>query len=692
MATKICFADLTHTGQIVAANTFPFGISMVAAYLKEKVGDDVDMQIFKYPEDLANYLDGEMPQLACFSSFAWNVRLGHEYAKKIKQLSPKTITVFGGPNFPETPQEQKEFLELFPYIDCYVEFEGEKSLHELYVTLKGMNFDWEKFKKDRVQTRNLRYLVDGEIVQCAMGEKTKDLNELPSPYQMGLMDKFFDDKLIPLLQSTRGCPYSCAFCWEGGDYFQRVSRLSQERIYKDMNYIADRVKVPDLLFADANFGMFPGDVETAREIKRLQDAKGWPQTVLVATAKNHKERTVEIVNMLGNTMPPTAAVQSTDEQVLANIGRTNVKMPVLEMLAAAVEKVGGQTEAELILCLEGDTKEKHFKTVMDMLGANMSFIRMYQFMMLPGTKSASKATREHYGFKTRYRVLPRCFGLYRFRDEKFPAAEIEEIVISHNTMPYEDYQACRVLHLMVEIFNNDSIFADLSNFLRLKGLSRPAFIAAVLQKFNSDPVLSKIVEDYKAEEKKNLWDDPAKVAKFTQEPGVIQKYISAEYGTNELYKYRVVATFHHLEAIHKLAYGVAKDLMKAAGTLSADDSFYLDELYNFSMLRKLDPLDSDKQAEGDFHFDFVKLQDAHFLRNPFELRLEQPMRIKLFHTQAQKELIQQYYNQYGSDIIGLSRIVLRANMNRLYRSSAADESVKPGAKTAVLHRYFTLGS
>ncbi|MBI4061180.1 MAG: hypothetical protein HY403_07095 [Elusimicrobia bacterium] len=689
MATKISFADLTHTGQIVAANTFPFGISMVAAYLKSKEGAGVDMQIFKYPEDLSNYLDGDMPAIACFSAFAWNVRLGHEFAKRIQQVSPKTVVVFGGPNFPGSAEEQKEFLESFPAIDGYIEFEGEKSFHALYLALQELDFDWTEFKRRRLKTPNLRYLADGEFVLCDMGDKTKDLNELPSPYQMGLMDKFFDDKLIPLLQSTRGCPYSCAFCWEGGDYFQRVSRLSQERIYADMNYISDRVKVPDLLFADANFGMFPGDIDTAKEIKRLQDAKGWPQTVLVATAKNHKERTVEIVNMLGNTMPPTAAVQSTDEQVLANIGRKNVPMPVLEMLAKAVEKVGGQTEAELILCLEGDTKEKHFKTVMDMLGANMTFIRMYQFMMLPGTQSAGKASREKYGFRTRYRVLPRCFGLYRFRAESFPAAEIEEIVIEHKTMPYEDYQTCRVLHLMVEIFNNDSIFADLSNFLRFKGVSRPAFISAILEKFKADPVLSKIVEDYKAEEKKNMWDDPAEVAAFTMEPGVIQKYISAEYGTNELYKYRVVATFHHLEAIHRLAYSVAKQLMKANGTLAEDDVFYLDELYEFSLLRKLDPLNRDKVAEGRFHFDFVKLQESHFLRNPFDLRLKEPMTIKLFHTQAQKDMIQQYYNQYGSDIIGLSRIVLRANMNRLYRSSTAVEGAKTGA---VLHRYFTLGA
>ena len=83
MTTKISFADLSHTGQIVAANTIPLGIAYVATYAKEKIEDDIDVEIFRYPEDLSNYLDKDIPQLACFSNFSWNVKLSHEYAKRI---------------------------------------------------------------------------------------------------------------------------------------------------------------------------------------------------------------------------------------------------------------------------------------------------------------------------------------------------------------------------------------------------------------------------------------------------------------------------------------------------------------------------------------------------------------------------------------------------------------------------------
>ena len=91
--------------------------------------------------------------------------------------------------------------------------------------------------------------------------------------------------------------------------------------------------------------------------------------------------------------------------------------------------------------------------------------RMYQFMMLVGTHSASQANRKVFDLQTKYRVLPRCFGVYNIAGEDRPVAEIEEIVVGNNTMPYEDYLEMRNLHLTVEIFNNDSIFLDLSNKL-----------------------------------------------------------------------------------------------------------------------------------------------------------------------------------------------------------------------------------
>ena len=668
MAVKVSFSDLTHTGQLVAANTFPLGISMVAAYAKLLIKDEIDLEIFKYPDDFSAYLETTTPQIACFSNFSWNIKLGQEYARRIKKVSPETITVFGGPNFPDEPTEQHKFLTEYSSVDCYIEYEGEESFVKLFEVLKTLDFDWEKFKQERPDVQNLRYLVDGELIANPVAPKV-DLGVLPSPYEMGLMDKFFDETLIPMMQTTRGCPYTCTFCWEGGDYFRKTKRFTPERITQELNYIAQRALTSDLCIVDANFGMFKEDLDTTDEVLKVQAKhNGWPKTILTATAKNHKERTIEIVEKLGETLPPTAAVQSTNDEVLTLIRRKNVSQDALIALAKTVEKVGGQSEAELILCIEGDTKERHFKTVFDMLDADMTFIRMYQFMLIPGTQAARQSTRKAFEMVSRFRVLPRCFGTYSFRGETFPVAEIEEICIANKSMPHEDYQACRDLHLTVEIFNNDSIFADLIQFLRRHNLDRSEFIKRIHSRVLDDPKLNHLYERFREEEKKNLSVDKKKLETFAEDPNVIQKYIHGEYGTNELYKYRVLGIFDHIEMIHDIAYEVASDILEEMNVLSDDVKEYLKELQLFSLLRKKDPLNIDKSDIHEFHYDFVQLLNNHFLVDPFDAYVPDGIELEVYHSNKQIDLIRGYVKQYGTDIIGLSRIVLRANLNRLYRT------------------------
>lgn len=673
MTVKISFADLTHMGQIVAANTFPLGSSMVASYAKKELGDEIDVEVFKYPDDFANYLDKGMPQFAGFSAFSWNIRLAHEYAKRIKAVSPKTITVFGGPNFPDSPKDQEAFLKRFPHIDCYLEFEGELSFVAFYRALKEVNFDWGRFRDERRLVQNIRYISHGQFVAAPLAPKIDDPNIVPSPHLNGILDKFYDGLLIPMIQSTRGCPYQCAFCWEGGSYFRKVKRFNQNRITQELHYIAERIgKVTDLVIVDANFGIFPGDMETAREIHRIQQEhpNRWPRTILAATSKNNKERTIEIVELLKETLPPTGAVQSTDQKVLANIKRKNVPNEVLARMAQVTEEQGGQSEAEVILCLEGDNKKAHFQTIKDMLDSCFSFVRMYQFMMLPGTKSASQEHRDKYAFRTRFRVLPRCFGNYRFQKEHFPCAEIEEIVTGNNTMTHEEYLDCRALHLTVEIFHNDSIFLDLAQFLERQGIKRSEFIETIHGRMFTDaPEIHSLYEDFREEERKNTWESYDKLDAFVKQDGCIDKYIAGEYGTNELYKYRALAVFQHLPALHDLVYGAAYSLLEERGCLTDEARSYLSELKDFSLLRKLAPLDTEQTTRRTYHYDFPALLERRFEADPASFHAPEGVELEILHTDHQRELIEGYIKQYTTTLIGLGRILLRANMNRLYRTA-----------------------
>ena len=683
MTVKVSFSDLTHAGKVVATDTFPLGSCMIAANAQKILGNEIDFEVFRYPADFSTYLKKNIPDLACFSAFSWNICLSHEYARKIKKAFPKTITIFGGPEFPSKYEEQKAFLEKYPAIDCFFEFEGEMAFIEMFKAMQAIDFDWERFKRERRTVPSIRYLTGGEMIVAELMPQVTDLDSLPSPHLSGISDKFYDGVLTPMMQTARGCPYSCTFCWEGGDYFRKIKRFSQERIETELNYIVDRVTVPDLYIVDANFGMFKEDLETTHLLAGLKEKHGWPKYMMTATAKNHKKRMIEIVGILGSdTMSSSFSVQNTDEGVLKNIKRKNPPLDQIITMSDTANSMGGQSKAELILCLEGDSKTAHFQSVFDMLDAGMSYIRTYQFRMLRGTESESKESREQYGLETKYRVLNRCFGTYEFRGESFSSVEIEEIVVASNTMSYADYQDCRHLGLTGEIFNNDSYFVDLIKLLNFHGIKRSKFIKAVDEAIKLDMgPLASLYCQFTEEEEKNSWNSCEEVEEFSQKPGVIQRYIDGEYGANELYKYRALAIVTQAQELHRFAFQVARFLLDKQISQNPVLNTYITELQEFSLLRKTDLINIDQFASRKFHFNFAMLLKNLFVPDPMKAYQPEGIEVEVFHSDSQRELISGYIRQYGEDLIGDPRLLIRNDINLWYRTARNNKG--DGAKEMV---------
>jgi len=668
---KVSFADLTHTGQLVATNTFPLGISMVAAYARKELGAEIEFEIFRYPEDFSNYLESSIPQIACFSMFAWNMRLSHEFARRLKIAAPKTIIVFGGVNFPDILDEQEGFLRKYPAIDFCIEGEGELAFIELYNALRAANFDGEDLKRSRRSIPNTCYLQGDKMVKGDLLARIVDLNIIPSTFESGMSDKFFDEQLIPMIQTTRGCPYSCTFCHEGARYFNKTRRVSQARVEYEIDYIAERVKTPDFIITDLNFGMFPEDVETSRLLARKQDERDWPKFVTIATAKNHKERVLDISKILRGAVPPGAAVQSTDPDVLTHIKRKNLPLDAIVEVARTAETDGACSFSEVILCLPGDSKRAHFKSITDVTDAGFTLVRTYQFLMLNGTEAATGDSRGRYEMQTRFRVKPMNIGIYRVRDETFPSVEIEEICVANNTMPYEDYQACRALSLTVEIFNNNGMFFDLMQFLAQQGIPRSRLIMAIHDRgTNGDGWISDVYRRFAEEEERNLWDSEEELADFVQRPGVIQRYLDGELGVNEIYKYRALSFLDHMDELHEISFDVGRSLLSSCNRLSRLTDEYLTELKRVSLLRKQNLFDIDRQEEEVVHFDFVKLVESNFAIAPLDVYVPDGIGVRIFHSSRQIDTINGYVKEFGGTLVGLGRILNRAHISSLFRSAS----------------------
>ena len=530
---KIYFADLSHTAQGISSPSFPLGISFVVSYAKQQFGHEYDFQLFKFPADLASAIQDEPPIMLCLSNYSWNFAIGYKIATLAKARDPDLVVVMGGPNFPIVSEEKVQFLKQWPSLDFYVELEGELGFAHLLEQLSIYRFNVRKFKEDHVTIRNTCYVEGDELVSGAV-ERIHDVNVIPSPYLTGVLDQFFNYTLIPMLETTRGCPFSCTFCADGVKIKSKIHRFDKERTREELYYIARHVKkVDELIITDLNFAMYKEDLETANVIAEIKNKYKYPVLIGASAGKNKPKMVIDVAAVLDGSWTLGASIQSTDPEVLQAIKRSNISSAAYKELIDFGNKLKtGKTHTEIILGLPGDSKQKHFECLRFGIDNDVNNVRMYQAMLLVGTDMATRATRETYGFITKFRTIPGCIGIYDFFGKQHPVAEIEEIIIGSKTLPVEDYLECRVMNLIVETFHNNAIFDEVFALLKTLGISR--FDSLLYIKDHPELYTSKIVEiieEFKRQTMVALYDSFDHANSYVLTPDVIERYVGGNWGS-----------------------------------------------------------------------------------------------------------------------------------------------------------------
>jgi radical SAM superfamily enzyme YgiQ (UPF0313 family) len=388
------------------------------------------------------------------------------------------------------------------------------------------------------------------------------------------MDKFFDGILIPMTHTTRGCPFKCTFCTEGTAYYDQVAKRTT--LAEDLEYIAQRKgTIQDLYISDANFGMFKEDKDKAIAIREVQERYNWPKYIHVSGGKNHKERLLEVAEIIGGSMGVAASLQSTDKSVLDNVRRSNISLEQLTGVARAGSRIDANTYAEIILNLPGDTLEAHTQSLRDAVNSGLSYIRMYQLIMLPETDMNTRETREKFGMKTMWRIMPRCFGRYHFQGEEFNCAEIEEICIAQDSLSFEDYCEARETDLTIEICHNANIFREIFGLCSVCNIEW----FRLLQSFHERrrDYLGALYAEFRRATIAPLWESREEALAFAQSN--LDLYLTEQLGTNELFNAKAVAFFTLQQELHDAMYAEAYKLMPQYGD-------YLEQAKDFSLQRK----------------------------------------------------------------------------------------------------------
>lgn len=297
----------------------PLAPAMLKAYADHKITSryperlTIDTALFQTdrhsPADICTEVLAAGAEVVAFSVYVWNLRETLECAEMLKREAPGTLIICGGPHISSTAQEM---LTDHPFLDvaAYGTAPGELSfaaLMEALVLGKSLNdVEGVCFRDDK-----------GEVIKTPPVMEKMNYDDAPSPYLSGAVRLPPIDNLGVVIETARGCPYDCAYC-----FFRRGKGLSffpLERVLAEIDFIYSNSNVRYVVFADSDIFVKPA---RAREIvsRILSHDNKKIITTFELNLRNLDEETVKLMARLPNN-EFQFGIQTVNTSALEMIGR-----------------------------------------------------------------------------------------------------------------------------------------------------------------------------------------------------------------------------------------------------------------------------------------------------------------------------------------------------------------------------------
>jgi len=366
-----------------------------------------------------------------------------------------------------------------------------------------------------------------------------------------------------------------------------------------------------------------------------------------------------------------AAQQSSDEEVLENVKRSNISEKAYGDLLNFMNKTNkkAKTFTEFILGIPGDSKEKHFKSLKHGVDNKVNTIRMFQAILLSGTEMASPETRKKFELTTKYRVITGAVGKYQFGDKNIPVCEIEEIIVGNKDMNFDDYVSCRVMDLIVETFHNNALFEEF--FLGLEKLGISEFDCLLYIFENQEELftakMKEIIASFIKATKTGLYNTYEEAKEMSVKPSRFEKHLSGEIGSLELVKHKG-ELYYLLDDLIKIVLTVGKKFMKDRGILTDDNIDYFNQLGSYTLCAKSNLINTDLEIVKKFNYNWSSLDKIDFKISPMEIkRSDKEIMYKFFHNPEQKKQIINALKIHPDHPNG-APMIYQQNLKTLYRN------------------------
>jgi radical SAM superfamily enzyme YgiQ (UPF0313 family) len=649
---NVMFGDFCYINrQTVGLRYVPLSIGMIAQYAKQQFGDDINVSLYKSAEKFLEQAKQTPPDVVGMSVYMWNKSLSQYVAKRIREMFGDDVTIIiGGPSIDSDKEEQQNFLrDHFPMANGIVVNEGEISFSAVI----------KKILENRKTVFNepidgLSHFDGTNLIQGRPNPLTMDLSTMGSPFLSGLMDEFMDGDYQPLIQTSRFCPYTCAFCVSGKNR-GKLRGYPIEQVKEELNYVskkyADRPYMT-MYLADENFGIMKRDIEIAEHIAKCKDDFGFPQSVKFYNDKRFTgvSRTILEIMAKQTQMGVALALQTENPLALKASNRRNITDEEINSAIVWAKNLNLPVFTDLIFGLPYETRDSFVKTLNRTIERGFDDLNIINLILMDGVEMNRKDFRKKHNIKTKFRVIGTCYGNF---DNNF-VVENDEVVISSDTFSYEDYLEIRYLSFMFFTVYNLNFQKWFFHFVRHLGISPSDFFSSFVKPDRSKKWPEKYIHflDYlKTTAEAELFDTREEMEDAAKK---IYEQNGNEVGESTRINYNVGARLNYLEKdwVKSVLLTHLNDLMK--GNLSDENKNLASKLIDISFREQINLKKTDNVEPLNIDFDVInwkrnKFKDSlHNFKMPakeinFTIDKNQSLMIESFQKRFSNYSDQDYY-------------------------------------------------
>ena len=610
--------------------TFPLNIGYLKSYVKKHMGDRVDVRLFTDVDPLLAALDSQKPRVLGLSNYLWNSLLSDQVFQYTRRLYPSVITVSGGSNYSATAKHRERYWR--PRKDF---LEGEETFVQLLKEIEKIDPD---AKRPELNMLGLdRWDFENDRLSPSMHRpRIKNIEaEIPSPILTGDLDEFIQMPIVQ--QTTRGCPFKCQFCHEGGEYWDMVYAFSLERSLEELEYIRARGNQHSVIeLTDSNFGMLKKDIEFLSRLAESRKKTGWPSQLAVSPTKKINKRFAEAVVQSDGLLRASCAFQSTNDNTLAIIQRRHPREDEIALFKEHFSEgnYAFNSNTSLVIPMPEETYESYLsgmRTIIDDLGISEG--NVWTLQAFAGNMFEDPEIIQRYGMQIRYRFGEGHFGEFA----QFSSAEIEEVCIATNTFSEEEYYKARLVFFFCTVFYFKKNFFLLRHYLKQKGVGILDWILFLMDNVQSaNPAARSFFQEFDRMTREELFGTREEIEAAWNDPEQRKLIIDGRIGYNVIQ----VSLGNLVEAYEDVLNFAGKATKQYLEKLCVAYGPELDEIIlamGYTRMSKFDETELNKDVRSKFEFDLHSWGREGFKKPLGEYHTKEGVALRFVLAPDQKE-------------------------------------------------------